>query len=99
MGFSNRILAALQRAGEAFTLGTNTYRGIFRVLDAGTMRTYLDDVEVMGVVRPGLLLITTADVVINPNDTITRDNRTYTVLKVSTHRIGNLAVVKQAILA
>jgi len=99
MGFLDRIIAALRRAGEEFTVGTNTYRGIFRVLDVGTMRTYLDDVEVMGVVRPGLLLITRPDALINLNDTITRDNRTYTVLKVSTHRIGGLAVAKQAILA
>ncbi len=95
----DRIVAALRRAGEEFAVGNKTYRGIFRVLDVGTMRAYLDDVEVMGVVRPGLLLITRGDAVINPNDTITRDNRTYTVLKVSTHRIGSLALVKQAILA
>ncbi len=99
MGLLTRVLVGLRRAGEEFTVGSNTCRGVFRTLDSGTMRTYLDDVEVMGVTRPGLLLVTRADAAIGVNDTITRDGRTYTVLKVSTHRVGGVAVVKQAILA
>jgi len=99
MGLLTRMLVALRRAGEEFTVGTNTYRGVFRVLDSGTMRSYLDDVEIMGVTRPALLLVTRPDAAVNVSDTITRDGRTYTVLKVGTHRVGGLAVVKQAILA
>jgi len=99
MGFLDRVIAGLSRAGEDFTVGSNTYRGVFRVLDTGTMRNYLDDVEVMAVTRPGLLLITQGDAEIDVSDTITRDGRTYTVLKTSQHRVGRVTVVKQAVLA
>ena len=99
MPFLERIKKKLGIAGEQFTVGSNTYRGVFRVLDVGTMRSYLDDVEAMGVVRPGLLLVTDADASISVGSTVTRDGRTYEVLKLSTHRIGKAAVVKVAVLA
>ena len=97
--FDERARAKLERYGEEFELDSFTYRGVFRVLDSGTIRAYLDDVEAMAVVHPALLLITAGDTPIVVNDTITRDGRIYTVLKVSNHRIGDTAVVKLAILA
>jgi hypothetical protein len=97
--FLERLINKLAKVGEQFTVGANTYRGVFKVLDTGTMRNYLDDVEVMGVVRPGLLLTTRGDAVISVGDTIARDGRTYEVLKTSQHRIGSVAVVKLVILA
>jgi hypothetical protein len=99
MSFLTRIKKKLGVAGEEFTVGGNTYRGTFKIIDSGTLRNYLDDVELMGVTKPGLLLITDADASISPTNTITRDGRTYEVLKTSTHRIGGVAVVKVAILA
>jgi hypothetical protein len=95
----DRIKKKFARHGEQFTVGANTYRGVFSVLNSGTMSSYLDDVEKMGVTRPGLLLVTQGDASIAVNDQITRDSRTYTVLKVSNHRIGDTTVVKIAILA
>jgi len=97
--FLDRLINKLAKVGEQFTVGANTYRGVFKSLDSGTMHVYLDDVEVMGVVRPGLLLTTRGDAVISVGDTITRDSRTYEVLKTSLHRIGGVAVVKLVILA
>jgi len=99
MVIADRILKKLDKIGEQFTVNSNTYRGVFKILDTGTMRTYLDDVEVMGVVRPGLLLVTKADASVAEGDHITRDGRTYEVLKTSQHRIAGVAVVKIAILA
>ena len=99
MPFAERIAKKLSRHGEQFTVGSNTYRGVFKVMDTGTMRTYFDDVEVMGITRPGLLLVTQADADIDPTDTITRDGRTYTVLKTALHRIGGATVAKLVLLA
>ena len=99
MLFLKRIAAKLTKLGEEFTVGANTYHGVFQVLNTGTMHNYLDDVETMGVTRPGLMLVTAGDALINLNDQITRDGRTYTVLKTSNHRIGDVTVVKIAILA
>ena len=97
--FAERVLKKLEKFGEEFEVNLNTYLGVFRVLDTGTMRTYLDDVEVMGVVKPGLLLATEPDADIDVDDTITRDGRNYTVLKTAQHRIGEVSVVKLVILA
>ena len=99
MSFLSRVIKKLGSYGEQFTVGANTYRGVFKPLDSGTLHTYLDDVEAMGVVKPGLVLVTRGDAVINVNDTITRDSRTYTVLKTSLNRIGGVAVVKIVILS
>ena len=98
MSFAERVAKKLEKFGEQFTIGTSTYHGVFKVLDSGTMRNYLDDVEVMSVGRPGLLLVTEADAVIDANQTITRDGRTFTVMKVSRHRIGGECAVTIAIL-
>jgi hypothetical protein len=97
--FNERAKAKLERYGEEFEIDSFPFRGVFRVLDSGTLRAYLDDVEAMAVVHPALLLITAGDTPIIVNDTITRDGRTYTVLKVSNHRIGDTTVVKLAVLA
>ncbi len=97
--FEARIAKKLDKFGEEFTCDGNTYNGVFRVLDTGTMRIYLDDVEVMGVTKPGLLLVTDPDADIEIDDTITRDGRVYTVLKLSLHRISGTPVVMIVILA
>lgn len=99
MHFIERIAKKIANFGESFTLNGVTYKGVFKLLDSGTMRTYLDDVEMMGVVHPGLLLVTGVDVPISEDNTLTRDSRTYTVLKTALHRIGNTTVVKIAILS
>jgi hypothetical protein len=99
MHFAERIARKLASFGEQFTVSGTTHLGIFKILDSGTMNVYLDDVERMGVVHPALLLVTAPDVPIETDDTLTRDGRTYTVLKTSLHRIGDTAVVKIIILS
>ncbi|MHB9035095.1 MAG: hypothetical protein ACYC64_00410 [Armatimonadota bacterium] len=99
MPFLERIQKKLAKHGEEFTVTGGTYHGVFRMLDSGTMSTYLDDVEKMGVSHPGLLLITEGNANVQVNDTLTRDGRTYTVLRTSQHRIGEVTVAKLVILA
>ncbi len=99
MHFAERIAAKIERLGEQFALNSATYKGIFKMLDSGTIRTYLDDVEMMGVVHPALLLVTGPDVVMNLYDTITRDGREYFILKTALHRIGDVPIAQSAILS
>lgn len=96
--FSERIRKKLEQFGESFTVNGATYRGIFRILDASTANAYLDDTERMAVAKPGLMLVTDSSAVISSGNTLTRDGRTYTVLKTSISRIGTEAVVRVAIL-
>ncbi len=99
MSILSRIAKAFLRSGEQFTVGSNTYRGVFSILSTGTMRNYLDDPEVLAITHPALMLTTQGDAVIAVNDTITRDGVTYTVLRVSNHRLAGVLAVKIAILA
>ncbi|MDH7603184.1 MAG: hypothetical protein QHI38_13680 [Armatimonadota bacterium] len=99
MRLLERVRKKIETYGEEFTLGSSTYHGVFAVLGSGNMRSYLDDVELMGVARPALMLVTSSEVPLAVNDHVTRDGRTYTVLKTSNHRIGETTVVKIAILA
>lgn len=94
-----RAAAAVHRLGEEFTVGGSTFRGVFRVLDSGTLRTYLNDTEIMGVTNPGLLLITAPSSAVSVNDTITRDGRTYTALRSVLHRLAGVPVVRVVVLA
>ena len=95
--FAERIANKLEKFGEQFTCDGNTYDGVFRVLDSGTLRNYLDDTEMMGVEKPGLLLVTEPDADIEVDDTITRDGRVYDVKKLSLHRISGTSVAMIAI--
>ncbi len=99
MHFAERIASKIERFGEQFTIDGLTYRGMFKPLDSGTLSVYLDDVEKMGVTHPALLLVIAPDVPIDAQHPITRDGRTYNVLKTALHRIGDTPVVKIAILS
>jgi len=99
MMFKRRLDEKIEAFGESYLLnGTTAQKGFFQQLDTGRMRIYLDDTEVAMLTRPGLFLLTSADSVIAVGDTITRDGRTYSVLKVSIQRIADTAVAKMAIL-
>lgn len=99
MHFAERIAKKLADFGEQFTLNGASYHGIFKAADNGTLGIYLDDVEMMGVSHPALLIVTKPDVPIAVGDTITRDNRVYTVLKTAIHHIGDTAAMKMVILS
>lgn len=99
MHFADRIARKLANFGEAFSVDDVTYRGIFKTLDSGTLRTYLDDVEVMGVTHPALLLVTEPNVPIGIGGSISRDSRVYTILKTAIQRVGDTPVAVIAILS
>ncbi len=96
--FEARIAKKLDKFGEQFTCDGNTYNGIFHVAGTGTLRTYLDDVQMMAVNKPGLMLVTDPDADIVRLDTITRDGIVYTVYEVSLQRISGTAALMIVIL-
>jgi hypothetical protein len=96
----SRIEKKINKHGESFLInGTTAAKGFFRVLDSGTMRNYLDDVEIMAVIKPALFLVTLQSTPIAVDNTIARDGRTYVVRKVATERFAGVAVAKVAILS
>lgn len=98
MRFAERLASKLDRFGEEYTANGDTHLGMFKLLDNGTMNLYLDDIERMGITHPALLLATKPDVGIGIGDTLTRNGRTYTVLKTAVHYIAGVAIVRIVIL-
>lgn len=93
-----RIANNIVRLGEEFTVGANTYKGVFKVLDPSTMRTYLNDVEAMGVTVPGLILYTTPDTPVNQADTVTRDGVNYYAYRSVIQKVMGVPVARMVIL-
>ncbi len=98
---SDRVKANIERLGEtlsftklAGTAGSFSVECIVQPLDSGTMRTFLDDVETMGVTHPALKGTVAGDSTVAVNDTFTREGVTYTVLKVFFHRVGSDVIGK-----
>lgn len=99
MLFKRRIDHKLERFGESFTIGANTYKGFIQQLDIGRARMYFDDTEMMALVRPALFIVTSAEASISPGQTMTRDGRTYTVRKTSKQRLGDTVMVQFILLS
>ncbi|MDO8684908.1 MAG: hypothetical protein Q7N50_15700 [Armatimonadota bacterium] len=100
MLLKKRFDEKLAAFGEDYLLnGTTPYKGFFQQLDSGRMSIYLDDTERAMLTRPALFLATSADAVIAQGNTIARDGRTYSVLKMSIQRVAGAAVAKIVILA
>lgn len=98
MSLWSRMHDAIDREGEAFTLGGTEYRGIIQIIDSSRLRAYLDDIEISGLSKPVLLLITASDVPLAVGGTIARDSRTFTVKEVYIHRVRNEQFIKTAVL-
>ncbi|MFQ3549973.1 MAG: hypothetical protein SNJ70_09520 [Armatimonadota bacterium] len=99
MPISDRVDTAVDRVGESFNLNGITYKGVFKLLDSGTMRTYLDDIEVLGLAKPAWFLTTKANVPLSIGDTITRGSVNYQVLKCIKVYVSGIAVACNAVLA
>lgn len=99
MSAANRFRECIERCGEVFTISSVEYMGIVQSLDSTRMRTYLDDVEISGVVKPGLVITAAPSVPLTVGAEITRDGRTFKVLKVFSHRIFGEVVLQVAVLS
>ena|SRR3990167_1243116 len=101
-----RFDAAIDRLGETITwtklngsAGSFAHTCIVRVASSGELSAFLDDVEIMGVAKPGILLVGKADLTVIINDTFTRDSLNYIVLKVFSNRLDNEVVSKTALVS
>jgi hypothetical protein len=95
---AERYKTAVTAIGETLTFsqlaggGAGSAVCVVQVLDSGTMRTMLDDTEVLGLARPSLKFFAAADSGIIVDDVFARDGSNYTVLKVFVHRVRDEAV-------
>lgn len=93
---SDRVAATIDRLGEVVSFtklagasGSFTQQGIVQPLDSGTAQTYINDVDIMGIVRPGLKLTVKSTTTIVANDEFTRGGISCLVLRVFPHKVGN----------
>lgn len=100
MLYKKRMDEKLAAFGEDYLLnGSTPLKGFFQQLDTGRMHIYLDDTEVAMLTRPGLFMVTSADATLAVGNTVTREGRTFMILKTSAQQIRNTTVARIAILA
>ena len=63
------------------------------------MNTFFDSLELSNIQRPALTLQLSADTAIALDDTIDRDDRTYTVKRLVKYRVDGQVVMQAAVLA
>jgi len=103
----DRFTAEIARIGEdvtwtklnGATVGT-VIRCVVRPLDSGNMNSFLDSVEQMGVVKPGLLVeMAGSGSSVTVGDGFTRDGRAFVVLKTFPFRFNNELIYTRVLLS
>lgn len=95
MTFKKRVQITFDKYGESFLInGTTPAKGFFQQLDQARMSMYFDSVEQGWISRPALIAMVSAEVSVDTGDTITRDERLYTVEKMSNHRVRDEIVMQ-----
>jgi len=98
MKFKERVDKTFERYGESFLINDATpAKGFFQQLDQARMSMYFDSIEQASILRPALIVMVPADTSVAVNDTVVRDDRTYTVTKISKQRVKD-SVVMQVLL-
>lgn len=97
----DRINATIDRVGQTLSFtqlngvpGTFSVVAIVQPLDSGTQRTFLDDIEAMGLTKPGVKLICKGDATVIADDAFTLDGRNFVVWEVFKHYlVGEVVAV------
>ena len=98
-GHGRRVVSLFSRYGEDFTLiraGVNySRRGLFAPMDNGTVSTFFDANESVGLLRPALSLYLDGSLTDPPivNDVFYRDGRLWTVRKTHFYRMANTVLL------
>lgn len=83
--------------GESVTIDSVVCQVMVRVFSSGEYGTWLDDIEAMGFVHPGLYMIAKAGASLAVTDTFVREGKTYEIYKLWMHRVNGVAVYQVAI--
>lgn len=94
-----RFQAIITRLGDAFTVGGASGKGVFAVLPAPAMGTYLTDAEIGAATRPVWLATVAYDDATNASDTLTWNGAAYTVVRVVQARFRGETVARVLVLA
>lgn len=96
---TDRIDANIDRLGQTLSFtklngstGTFSVVGIVQPLDFSTQRTFLDDIESMGVVHPGVKVTCKGNSTVIADDEFTFDSRNYVVWKAFKHYLAGEVV-------
>lgn len=99
MDFKKRADKTFEKYGESFLINETTpAKGFFQQLDQARMSMFFDSIEQASILRPALVLMVAADTSVAVDDSITRDDRTYTVTKMAKIRVKDTVVMQVLVL-
>ena len=94
MSYKKRADSVFDKYGEEYLINeTTSARGFFQLADYTRLYAFFDSVEQASILRPALILMTAADTSVGVDDSITRDERTYTVTKMAQIRVKDTVVM------
>lgn len=92
----NKIAKFIDYAGTAVTVNSKNHRILIRLMSSGEAKTYLDDIEYMGLVKPAYIITFSSD--IKENNSFVLEGRTYTVRKITPIFFRNEVIFKSAVI-
>ena len=88
---------AFKLSGVEITVNSKKYKVLMSMTSSSGLKNYLDDVEVMAVIKPAYQLIIPYNANISENSTFSLDDRSYTIRKITNSRNYGGVVCKTAI--
>ena len=85
------------RHGTNVTVNSQSQVVLLRPLSSSEIKSYLDDIESMAVIKPALFLIFPYDTTITDNNTFVLNNRSYIIRKVTPFMCECEIIYKSAI--
>ena len=79
----DKIKNFIYRHGNTLKIGNKYYKALMRLSSTSEIKTYLDDIESMAVIKPAYIITFSYDEDISENATFTFGDRTWTVRKIT----------------
>ena len=92
----NKIAKFIDFTGTDVTVNGENHKILIRLMSSGEAKTYLDDIEYMGLVKPAYIITFSSD--IKENNSFVLKKRTYTVRKVTSVFFRNEVIFKTAVI-
>ncbi len=93
----DKIKNKIIKYGTKITISGQEVSVLIRQLNTQEARNYLDDIEIMALIKPALCLVLPYDATVSDNSVFTLNSRSYTIKKVTPFMCGDEIIFKTAI--
>lgn len=95
---SEKIKKYIDRHGTKVNINSSECRILIRLMSSGEAKTYLDDIEYMGIIKPAYFIVFSYDTPIEENSSFVLEGRNFSVKKVTPVFYGNEIIFRSAVI-